>query len=374
MRMLIPGERHYTIGSTHVNLPSNEVFVICKDVCNTIKQTNVKEVDENRFIIKGKSKPSIHSFVGWPFVLAVIKIDNGCNVQIYYKYYSPGFRPMRADLIRPFFDELGKRVKLDEIKTDVQIIHTSFFDNLNNQKIDEIDPQLEAELKEEMNYALEKNGTEIKFVEDGVIKRVMIDPDLVRSENGEELLWSYNLTQGIVRKKIIAQLAISNYRIMRIDMIQNKMLGFIRLQDIDDIVVMNTYRASESIGYSMYSGGGGRYFSFAGPRFSSGTSKTIGDIIFIVNGQKISWSGLPDPTGLKNFLKALKKTMYDEVEKLEKKSTQNEIICPKCGNHNMSKSKFCNNCSQKLEFACSQCGKTNPPDSSFCNHCGFTLQ
>jgi len=110
-----------------------------------------------------------------------------------------------------------------------------------------------------------------------------------------------------LEKKIVERLAISNYRIMRIDMVNSKVLGFILLHDLDYVVVMNTRRVSESIGYGMYMGRGGRYMAIAGPRFSSGTSKTIGDIVFIVNGQKVSWGGIPDPTGLKNFVKSLKR-------------------------------------------------------------------
>jgi hypothetical protein len=44
------------------------------------------------------------------------------------------------------------------------------------------------------------------------------------------------------------------------------------------------------------------------------TSKTVGEIAFIVNGQKIAWGGIPDPTGLKNFIKSIKKTMYDHYQ------------------------------------------------------------
>ena len=147
--------------------------------------------------------------------------------------------------------------------------------------------------------------TKISFSEDGIIKSVNINPNSVNLSNGEELLWSYNITQGFIRKKAVVMLGISNYRIMRVDLINNTVIGYILLQDLDDVIVMNTSRVSDSIGYSMYAGSGGRFMSIAGPRFSSGTSKTVGDIVFIVNGKKITWSGLPDPTGLKNFVKSL---------------------------------------------------------------------
>src|SRR3989338_7328246 len=156
--------------------------------------------------------------------------------------------------------------------------------------------------------------TKISFSEDGIIKSVNINPNSVNLSNGEELLWSYNITQGFIRKKAVVMLGISNYRIMRVDLINNTVIGYILLQDLDDVIVMNTSRASDSIGYSMYAGSGGRFMSIAGKRFSSGTSKTVGDIVFIVNGKKITWYGLPDPTGLKNFVKSLMKTMYHTRE------------------------------------------------------------
>ena len=83
---------------------------------------------------------------------------------------------------------------------------------------------------------------------------------------------------------------------------------------LDDVIVMNTHRVSESIGYGVYTGS---YMRMAGPRFYSGTSKTVGDIAFLVNGQRITWGGIPDPTGLKNFIKLVKKTMYDPLIKLQ---------------------------------------------------------
>ena len=111
-----------------------------------------------------------------------------------------------------------------------------------------------------------------------------------------------------------------------------------------------------------------------GQRFSSGTSKTIGDIVFIINGEKISWGGIPDPTGLKNFIKSIKRIMYDSLTKLETKSSRGGIPCPGCGLQNPKSSKFCNNCGKILASICSKCETSNPLNSSFCNKCGFSLE
>jgi len=133
---------------------------------------------------------------------------------------------------------------------------------------------------------------------------------------------------------------------------------------------MNTHRVSQSTGYGVYTGYGTRY----GTRFASGTSKTVGDIVFINNGQKVSWGGIPDPTGLKNFIKSIKKTMYDPLTKLETKVSGSGIPCRGCGLQNPKNSKFCDNCGKNLASVCSKCGTSNPLNSSFCSKCGFSLQ
>jgi predicted RNA-binding Zn-ribbon protein involved in translation (DUF1610 family) len=133
---------------------------------------------------------------------------------------------------------------------------------------------------------------------------------------------------------------------------------------------MNTHRVSQSTGYEISSGS----YVRTGQRFSSGTSKTVGDIVFIVNTQKSSWLGIPDPTGLKNFIKSIKRTLYDPLTKLETKSSRGGIPCPNCGLQNSKNSKFCNNCGKNLSSVCSKCGTSNPLNSSFCSKCGFSLQ
>src|SRR4029079_14927738 len=157
---------------------------------------------------------------------------------------------------------------------------------------------------------------------------------------------------GFFRKKVTVSLVVTNFRIMRFDNEHNKVYGYILFPQLDDVIVMNTRRItqSQSTGYAFSSGYGSRFGTSR--RSSSGTSKTIGDIVFVVNGQKISWEGIPDPTGLKNFIKSIKKTMYDPWMKLATKSTSKSsrtgIPCPSCGLQNPKASKFCNNCGKVL--------------------------
>jgi len=165
-------------------------------------------------------------------------------------------------------------------------------------------------------------------------------------------------------------MVVTNFRILAIDHQNNKLNILHLLPNIDDVIVMNIHRVSQSIGYGVYTG----YRTRVGTRFSSGTSKTVGDIIFIENTQKSSWIGIPDPTGLKKFVKSIKKTMYDPLTKLETKVSGSGIPCRGCGLQNPKNSKFCDNCGKNLASVCSKCGTSNPLNSSFCSKCGFSLQ
>jgi hypothetical protein len=189
--------------------------------------------------------------------------------------------------------------------------------------------------------------------------------------NGEVELWSFAAkTKGFFRIKVIISLVVTNFRIMRVDQQNKKVLGYFLFTWLDDVIVMNTHRVSQSVGYGVSTG----HYVRTGQRFSSGTSKTIGDIVFIINGQKISWEGIPDPTGLKNFIKSIKRTMYDPLTKLETKSSRGGIPCSGCSLQNPKNSKFCNNCGKSLASVCSKCGNSNPINSSFCSKCGFSLR
>lgn len=108
-------------------------------------------------------------------------------------------------------------------------------------------------------------------------------------------------------------------------------------------------------------------------RFSSGTSKTLGDIIFIINGKRSSWGNIPDPTGLKNFIKSIKKTMYDPLTKLEQKKSRGGMICSQCGIQNLRNAQYCNGCGSELLRMCYNCKGLNPIDASFCSKCGSQL-
>lgn len=149
-------ENWYTTASAVIDMPVNEAFLICKDVCDEIKQTKVKEIDENKFVIMGTSKASMHSF-GQKFILLVGQKENKNTIQVYYKQLGASGGPAKKDLIEPLFDELGKRMRLSEIQTGTQLIHDYFLDNTTGQiKMEEIDQKFHCTI-------CEKNAAFVQF-------------------------------------------------------------------------------------------------------------------------------------------------------------------------------------------------------------------
>ena len=150
------------------------------------------------------------------------------------------------------------------------------------------------------------------------------------------------------------------------------MVAFLLIKDVDDILVMNTHRDSQSIGYGAYRG--------IAIRFSNTKSKTIGDVSFMNNGMRvITFEQVADPSGISKMVKSIKNTMYSlkEIEKArkQKEKVTNEILgkCPNCNLKNLKTALFCNRCGTKIRVACTRCKSPNPVGSSFCNKCGFTL-
>jgi hypothetical protein len=196
----------------------------------------------------------------------------------------------------------------------------------------------------------------------------------------EETLWRNQVTEGIFKKRVVEVQTITNYRVLQND-------RSVMLKDIDDVVVMNQHRVSQSQYMGTYSG---RYVRF-GMGNSESRSKTIGDVVFMDQGKTVMrFNQIADPSGVvrlaksirKNVVQALKieekknKQLQKEDERLSKqKKTQTSavVMCNKCKYENDQGSKFCNNCGAKLENACPNCGKNNPEGSAFCSNCGTNL-
>jgi ribosomal protein L37E len=195
----------------------------------------------------------------------------------------------------------------------------------------------------------------------------------------EQVIWSNEVTKGFFKKTVVETQKITNYRV-----IQNS--AYVGLGLLDDIVVMNQHRVSES----NYTSVGGMRGS---PRIGTGKSKsrTVGDIAFIYQGKPhIIYRQIPDPQGVARLAKAARKTFIENkktAEKMNKARLQEQqqqqkerisrtttttpaisnkgiITCPRCSSTtNAQGSKYCNNCGFRLADATNEGIMTNTSSS-----------
>ena len=86
----------------------------------------------------------------------------------------------------------------------------------------------------------------------------------------EETIWRNEITQGIFKKTVVEVQTLTNYRVLRDDYET-------MLQDIDDVIVINQHRVSQSDHMGTYYG---RYARF-GMGSSKSRSKIVGDVVFM---------------------------------------------------------------------------------------------
>lgn len=69
------------------------------------------------------------------------------------------------------------------------------------------------------------------------------------------------------------------------------------------------------------------------------------------------------------------KTIADSIKGKDTEEKENYIKCQKCGAKNLFKSKFCQECGERLEKKqiCSKCGATHSVNAKFCSICGERL-
>ena len=121
---------------------------------------------------------------------------------------------------------------------------------------------------------------------------------------GESFVWSNLQTEGTIKKRATWLEAVTNYRILQYS-IQQHAANYVTLAALEDVVVMNQKRISQSSGYASY--GRSRYH-VAGTGGSRSTGMTIGDIVFVSQGRPfITFSQVQDPRGLVKLIKSINK-------------------------------------------------------------------
>jgi hypothetical protein len=152
----------------------------------------------------------------------------------------------------------------------------------------------------------------------------------ILNSNTEEVIWSSPITKGFFKITVVQERQITNLRVIQGE-------GYVGLQLLEDIVVMNQHRVSDS----NYSSFGGRGYA----RFGTGKSqsRTAGDIAFIYQGKPhIIFREIPDPQGVVRLAKSARKTLIENkmtAEKMNKARLQEQQNNNGSNNNNNSNKK-----------------------------------
>jgi hypothetical protein len=117
---------------------------------------------------------------------------------------------------------------------------------------------------------------------------------------GEQIEWEKDFKEGIIHRHVDRAYVITNHRVVAVNTITRTVAASLPLKQTD-LVVMDRRSSSTSTGVGSYHGG-------AGTTVRSGTSRTIGTLVFLENGiEKIRLGGIGDPDGVKNLFVSLKR-------------------------------------------------------------------
>lgn len=118
---------------------------------------------------------------------------------------------------------------------------------------------------------------------------------------GEQIEWEKDFREGIIHRHVDRAYVITNQRVVAIDTVNRTIVASLPLRQTD-LVVMDRHSSSTSTGVGNYHGG-------AGTSVRSGTSRTVGALVFLENGvERIRLGGIGDPDGVKNLFISLKRT------------------------------------------------------------------
>ena len=143
------------------------------------------------------------------------------------------------EIIKEVYEQTKKtisKVTLFNVRKRVKKESSKWYSQLREDHYEYI-----HEFKERINEIVDLQRRHYKIIEDGNIKSAVIDPMSTNLGNGEVELWSFAAeTKGFFRIKVIISLVVTNFRIMRVDQQNKKVLGYL-FTWLDDVVVMNTH-------------------------------------------------------------------------------------------------------------------------------------
>lgn len=179
----------------------------------------------------------------------------------------------------------------------------------------------------------------------------------INLQKDEYIIFSYSAQKGIITKRLSRLYSISNFRAFEWNAETSKMEGMILLQDLQDCLIMNSFRVFDSTRVSGYSS----LFRGVGVStgYSHGKSFQVGDVVFMSHGKPmLVWPRTTNPSDLRRLILAIKKELYPTKE------LQRFLTGVK--NDNLS---IIRNVS-----TCLRCGTKNVKDASFCSACGSILK
>lgn len=211
----------------------------------------------------------------------------------------------------------------------------------------------------QVNFEIKNLGSSITVTErKDIAQRIVkiLESDVSKGTFGEKLLWQGEEKQGVFKKPIMHY--ITNYRI--VSYAENDDANYVVFPlNYVDVVIMNSHRTSSRTGiggYTSLTKGMG-----IGGFQSSGKSVTIGDLIFLCQGENVATiCNVADPTGLKNMVNQLKKTMKQNLKSME---LSDEYSKPSQKHSRID----------GYVKICLHCQKSNEMDEDICKKCGGSI-
>jgi hypothetical protein len=182
----------------------------------------------------------------------------------------------------------------------------------------------------------------------------------------ERIVWHNELTKGIFHKHVVDTQRITNYRV-----IHNN--SEILLKDVDDIVVMNQHRVSQS----SYMGTSTARYACFGYGTSRSTGISVGDVVFMYQGRPyIIFKQITDPNGVARLVKSTRKQLVSAVKAAEKLQSQSQKQLSRITTTTTTKRNTAENVSidyDNVVANCPRCSGSNPKGARYCNNCGFRI-
>jgi len=183
-----------------------------------------------------------------------------------------------------------------------------------------------------------------------------INPHSINLQKDEYIIFSYSTKVGIITKRLSRLYSVSNFRAFEWNAETSNMEGMILLQDLQDCLIMNSFRVFDSTRVSGYSS----LFRGVGVStgYSRGKSFQVGDVVFMSHGKPVLvWPRTTNPSDLRRLVLTIKKELYPSKE-LQRWMTGIRSDNPSIV-RNVS--------------TCLRCGEKNVKDASFCSFCGSIL-